>query len=149
MSGLRNRESGIGNRDFEFPYEGPAGGFAEEGPGGIVDHRDLDIYKTAMALATEVYRVSKGLPSDERFGLISQMRRAAVSIPANIAEGYGHETRGAYVQFLRIAPGSARELETLLDLAMTLEYLDPADNEAAVQDRCSRGHDAAPSHPGD
>ncbi|SFI11569.1 four helix bundle protein [Bosea sp. OK403] len=65
-----------------------------------------------MSLAEAVYRLTKQFPKDELFGLTSQMRRASVSIPANIAEGYGRESTGAYVQFLRIAQGSLKELET-------------------------------------
>lgn len=65
-----------------------------------------------MSLAEAVYRLTKQFPKDGLFGLTSQMRRASVSIPANIAEGYGRESTGAYVQFLRVAQGSLKELET-------------------------------------
>ncbi len=85
-----------------------------------------------MSLAGDVYRLTKSLPSDERFGLISQMRRAAVSIPANIAEGYGRETSGSYLQFLRISQGSARELETLIELAGQLGYLNAAERDPVI-----------------
>jgi four helix bundle protein len=70
-----------------------------------------------MSLAVETYRLTKQLPPQERFGLADQMRRAAVSIPANIAEGNARFSRRNYVQFLRIARGSLAELETLLELA--------------------------------
>jgi four helix bundle protein len=85
-----------------------------------------------MSMATEIYRLTTSFPSDERFGLISQMRRAAVSIPANIAEGYGRETSGAYLQFLRISQGSARELETLIEIAGNLHYLSAADHHEVM-----------------
>ena len=70
-----------------------------------------------MALAVDVYTVSKFFPRDELFGLTSQVRRSSVSIAANIAEGYGRESRGSFVQFLRISQGSLKETETHLLLA--------------------------------
>lgn len=122
------RESGIGDREFDTAEDEPGFQFFEDGPrGGIMDYRDLDVWKTAMSLTTEIYKLTGGFPPDERFGLTSQMRRAAVSIPANIAEGYGRETSGAYIQFLRISQGSARELETLIEISDQLDYLNAAD----------------------
>lgn len=78
----------------------------------IRSYRDLRVWQEAMDLAELVYRLTRRFPKDEIFGLTSQMRRAAVSIPANIAEGYGRESTGAYQQFLRVAQGSVKELET-------------------------------------
>jgi four helix bundle protein len=112
-------------------------GLHEDGPPPIADHRDLDVWKTATALTTDVYKATSKFPSDERFGLISQARRAAVSVPANIAEGYGRETSGSYIQFLRVAQGSARELETLLEVSRQLGYLDSAAH-SALNDRLTR-----------
>ncbi len=77
-----------------------------------------------MDVAREVYRVTKGLPRAELYGLTSQMRRSAVSIPSNIAEGRRRGTKKDYVQFLRIADGSASELETQLLLVQELYSLD-------------------------
>jgi four helix bundle protein len=74
-----------------------------------------------MTLVEDCYRLSKGLPGEELFGLTSQIRRAAVSIPANIAEGYGRDSRGSYVSFLKTAQGSLKELETHLMLAQRLK----------------------------
>jgi four helix bundle protein len=74
-----------------------------------------------MDLAGAVYRLTRGWPKDELYGLTSQARRAAASVPANIAEGYGRENRGSYVQFLRIAQGSLKELETHLLIAERVE----------------------------
>lgn len=123
-----NRESGMGNRDFGSGDGDVVWGFSEnEQAKTIVDHRDLDVWRTAMALAKQAYLLTSSFPSDERFGLISQIRRAAVSIPANIAEGYGRGTSGAYIQFLHISQGSARELETLIELSNDLGYLKAAD----------------------
>ncbi len=78
----------------------------------IQSYQDLRVWQEAMALAETVYRMTKRFPKDELFGLTSQMRRASVSIPANIAEGYGREITGAYIQFLRVSQGSLKELET-------------------------------------
>jgi four helix bundle protein len=77
-----------------------------------------------MALAEAVYRSSKALPREEVFGLTAQMRRASVSVAANIAEGYGRENTGSYIQFLRIAQGSLKELETHVLLAHRIGHLD-------------------------
>lgn len=99
-------------------------GFAEDERGtSITDYRDLDVWKEGMALAISVYRDTAGFPREELYGLVSQMRRASVSISTNIAEGYGRETTGAFIQFLRIAQGSLKELETLVELSRQLEFL--------------------------
>jgi four helix bundle protein len=96
----------------------------------IQSYRDLKVWQRSMALAESVYRVTGFFPREEQFGLTAQARRAAVSIPANIAEGYGRESTGSYVNFLRIAQGSLKELETHLLLASriafaTAESIDP------------------------
>ena len=72
-------------------------------------------------IAERVYRLTKGFPKDEVYGMTSQIRRAAVSVAANIAEGHGRENSGSFVQFLRIAQGSLKELETHLLLALRVE----------------------------
>ena len=76
-------------------------------------YRDLDIWKRSLLHVTDVYRITRKLPFDERFGLTSQMRRAAVSISCNIAEGYGRSTRGEYLNHLSIARGSLFAVEAL------------------------------------
>lgn len=91
------------------------------GNGDIQSHKDLRVWREAMALAEACYRLTKGFPRDELFGITSQIRRAAVSVPANIAEGYGREMTGSYVQSLRIAQGSLKELETHLLLCARVD----------------------------
>ncbi len=90
--------------------------------GSIDSYRDLLVWQRSMALAVSVYHLTSAYPADERFGLTAQTRRAATSIPANIAECYGRATKGAYVNFLRIAQGSLKELETHLILATKLGF---------------------------
>src|SRR6476661_107453 len=77
-----------------------------------------------MDLVVVIYRLAKSFPKDEQFGLTSQIRRAAVSIPANIAEGYGQLHRPIYLKHLSIAKGSLTEVETHLQIAVRLDYLD-------------------------
>ncbi len=92
--------------------------------GQIKDHKDLDVWREAMKLCKLIYRFTDQLPDKERFGLTSQMCRAAVSIPSNIAEGYGRGSRRDYSRFVKVARGSAAELETQLLLARDLFGLD-------------------------
>ncbi len=86
-------------------------------------HRDLDVWKEAIALVTEVYRLTADFPKSEQFGLVSQMTRAAVSIPSNIAEGAARGTKKEYVYFLNISLGSISELETQIIISHNLEYI--------------------------
>ncbi|MGZ3283496.1 MAG: four helix bundle protein [Xanthobacteraceae bacterium] len=83
----------------------------------ITSYRDLRVWQDAMSLAESCYRLSRGFPREEMFGLTSQIRRASASIPANIAEGHGRENTRSFIQYLRIAQGSLKELETHLLLA--------------------------------
>ncbi len=87
-------------------------------------HRDLLAWQRAMDLCEQVYRASAGLPDDERFGLRDQLRRAAVAIPSNIAEGHGRGSHAEFRHFLLIARGSLREVETQLELACRLKMMD-------------------------
>jgi four helix bundle protein len=77
-----------------------------------MNHKDLDVWKKSMNLVVLIYDITSKFPSDERFGLTSQMRRAAVSIPSNIAEGAARKGDKEFIQFLMIALGSLSELET-------------------------------------
>jgi four helix bundle protein len=87
---------------------------------------ELKVWQRAHALALEVYRISAGFPPDERFGVISQLRRAITSVPTNIAEGSRRQGQQEYARFLNIAQGSAAEAEYLLILSRDLGYLSPA-----------------------
>jgi len=89
----------------------------------LQSYRDLKVWQKAMDLVAESYEISGMLPKHELFGLISQIRRAAVSIPANIAEGYGRQHRREYLNFLSMAAGSLKELETHLLIAIRLKYV--------------------------
>ena len=93
--------------------------------GRIESYEDLEVWQLAITLAEQCYELTKDFPREEVYGLTSQIRRAAVSIPANIAEGYGRDQTGNFIQFLRIAQGSARELETHLLLAPRLKLISP------------------------
>ncbi len=84
----------------------------------IWSYQDLDVWQVAMKVAEQCYRLTQTFPKEELFGLTAQIRRAAASVAANIAEGYGRESRREYLQFLRIAQGSQKELETYLLLAI-------------------------------
>jgi four helix bundle protein len=101
----------------------------------IESYQDLRVWKEAMDIAELCYRLTKGFPKEEAYGMTSQIRRAAVSIPANIAEGYGRGRRNEYVQFLRIAQGSLKELETHLILVKRVE-LAPAEAIDYILKRC-------------
>ncbi|MAY74353.1 MAG: four helix bundle protein [Phycisphaerae bacterium] len=87
--------------------------------------RDLVAWQRAMALAEAVYLSTRSMPNEERFGLTMQMRRAAVSVPSNIAEGHGRQSRADYLRFLRVARGSLSELSTQIEIATTLQLLEP------------------------
>jgi four helix bundle protein len=87
------------------------------------DHRKLNVFSQADALVLELYAETAAFPSDERFGLRTQVRRAAVSVPANIVEGCARRKEGEYLQFVNIATGSAAETLYLLDLSTRLGFL--------------------------
>ena len=89
----------------------------------IESHKDLIVWKKSIALVTEVYQLTQTFPADEKFGLVSQMRRAAVSVPSNIAEGSCRGSRKDYRKFILIAYGSCTELETQLLIARNLKFI--------------------------
>ena len=86
-------------------------------------HKKLDVWQLSMELARTVYRLTAGYPAEERFGLVSQMRRAAVSIPSNLAEGAARSSDNEFRNFLSIARSSLSELDTQLDLSQQLGFL--------------------------
>ncbi|ESY76178.1 hypothetical protein X740_30080 [Mesorhizobium sp. LNHC221B00] len=96
----------------------------------INSYKDLIVWQQAMDLAVATYSLTKTWPKEELYGLTSQIRRSANSIPANIAEGYGRDNRGSYQQFLRIAQGSLKEFETHLLIA---EHIGLATHDQAYQ----------------
>lgn len=97
-------------------------------------YRELIVWQKSMRLAKAIYDSTRQWPKEEIYGLTSQIRRAAVSIPANIAEGQARLGTGEFIQFLGIARGSLAELETLLLLSSDLGYTTPADGEASLND---------------
>jgi len=102
------------------------------GLGEIKSHRDLIVWQRAMDLTVLVYKLSAKFPSNETYRLISQMTRSATSVPSNIAEGHARPTRRDYSHFLAIAKGSLMETETLMMLAVRLEYLQQSEAQSAM-----------------
>ena len=107
-------------------------------------HKKLNLWSDAVDLAQQIYKITERFPSNEQFGLTSQVRRAAVSIPSNLAEGVARQTKKEFLNFLHIAKGSLSELDTQLEIARRLEYLDQARWEALDErleqiDRMLRG----------
>ncbi|MDF1599866.1 four helix bundle protein [Mesorhizobium sp. YIM 152430] len=100
----------------------------------IRSYRDLRVWNEAMELAADCYRMTTSFPRDEMFGMTAQIRRAGASIPANIAEGYGRDSTGNYVQFLKTAQGSLKELETHVLLAAKVGLV-PQERSAPLLER--------------
>ena len=93
------------------------------------NYKELEVWQKAINLVETIYRLTKTLPQEERYGLISQIQRAAVSVPANIAEGWGRGSTKEYTQFLLIARSSLMELETHLIIAKRVNYIKQAELE--------------------
>lgn len=87
------------------------------------NYKDLKVWQKSMTLVTKVYSMTKTFPKEELYGLVSQIRKSAVSVPSNIAEGYGRNSTNEYIRFLQIASGSLYELQTQLEISLNLEYL--------------------------
>ena len=116
----------------------------KETPMDIKTFRDLIAWQKAMSLAKQVYQLTMGMPASEKFGLTSQMRRAAVSVPSNIAEGHGRQSLTEYIRFLKVARGSLMELQTQRILAEELNFVHAPDgfDEPSGRDRpCTSGSD--------
>ncbi len=95
-------------------------------------YKDLLVWQKAMALVQGIYLLTREFPADERFGLISQMRRSAVSVPSNIAEGQARHTTGEFVQFLSHAEGSLAELDTQVNIAINLSFCTSGEAESVL-----------------
>jgi four helix bundle protein len=126
--------------------------------------KDLDAWQQGMSLVEAIYKATRSFPREELYGLSSQMRRAAVSIPSNIAEGYCRRSTKSYVYHVSVALGSHAELETCLDLTRRLEFLSAADYERfgertnsvgrllsglhrSLEERLARSNNPNTSHP--
>ncbi|MCM8539020.1 MAG: four helix bundle protein [Lentisphaeraceae bacterium] len=86
-------------------------------------YKDLIVWQKSMKLVSEIYKVTRNFPDTEKFGLVSQMRRSAVSIPSNIAEGYGRGSKVEYARYVKISRGSMYELDTQVEIARTQDFL--------------------------
>lgn len=93
------------------------------GRGGFKSYRELIVWQKSMQLVTDIYRATESLPKGEQFGLTSQIRRASVSVPCNIAEGFGRQLAGDFGRFLTMARGSLYELQTQIEIALNLRFL--------------------------
>ncbi len=95
-------------------------------------HKKLDVWKKSLDLIEEIYRLAGTFPKMEDFGLSSQMRRAAVSVAANIAEGAARQTRKEFVQYLHMSQASLSELDTHLEISKRLGYMDSGNEESLI-----------------
>jgi four helix bundle protein len=100
----------------------------------LKSYRELKVWKKSYNLCVKIYRITKGFPLEERYVLTSQIRRSALSIPSNIAEGYGRKTKPDYIRILYIAYGSVCELDTQILLAGDLKYLQTTVGDDLNQD---------------
>ncbi len=105
----------------------------------LQSYQELKVWQRGMDLVVECYRLSDQLPATERYDLARQIRRSAVSIPSNIAEGYGREHVGDYVRFLSIANGSLKELETQVLIANRLTFIAAVCCEAVLRQAAELG----------
>lgn len=100
----------------------------------MADFRELEVWQLGRQLVNSVYDLTKSFPKEEAFGLTNQLRRAAVSVPTNIAEGWGRNSDGSFTQFLLIARGSLNEVETLVVIATDQGYASEADHDRLIAD---------------
>jgi len=126
------RQSAVGSRQSEVAMADPEVSMPEH---KIKSYRDLRVWHEAMDIVEKCYRLTADFPRDEIYGLTSQVRRAAVSVPANIAEGYGRDNTGSYIYFLKIAQGSLKEVETLLLVAERITLI-PANSTEGLLAQC-------------
>ena len=100
---------------------------------GSRSYRDLIVWRKSVELVSNIYAATRSFPKEEMYGITSQIRRAGVSVPANIAEGQGRNSPGEFRQFLGIAQGSLAELETLLIISGNLQYFTPAGTDKLLE----------------
>ncbi|MCK4994632.1 MAG: four helix bundle protein [Candidatus Omnitrophica bacterium] len=100
----------------------------------IKNYKDLEVWKRAINLVSLVYAITKGFPKEELFGLTNQMRRCAVSVPSNIAEGWMRQYRKEYIQFIHHSLGSCGELETQIIIAADLNYIDKDSRDTCLEE---------------
>ncbi len=105
----------------------------------VRSYKDLEVWQTAMALVTEIYKLTKKFPREELYGLTSQIRRSAVSVPSNIAEGHAKRTTKDFIKFANIAYGSVAEVETQLMIAENLGYATHGEVASLLEDFSATG----------
>jgi len=98
----------------------------------LKSYKELIVWQKSMVLVKDIYKLTSAFPENEKYGLVSQMRRAAVSIPSNIAEGWGRLSRKSYIHFLRISRGSLFELETQILITKELNYISDSENSENI-----------------
>ena len=104
-----------------------------------MDHKQLDVWKKSMDLVVQVYQITNLLPDTEKFGLTSQIRRAAVSVPSNIAEGYSRTSNKDFARFLQITLGSSYEIGTQLLIASDLKFISELELHKISKENAIRG----------
>src|SRR6266540_2898706 len=104
--------------------------------GPVRGYRDLIVWQDSMDLVLSIYRITAAFPKEERYSLVSQLWRAAVSVPSNIAEGHGRSRTGDYLRHLSVAAGSLSEVETQVQIARRLEYI-AEDDQSRLLDSCN------------
>jgi four helix bundle protein len=100
----------------------------------MADYKALHVWQRSVAFCIKMYTITKSFPNEEQFGIVSQLRRASLSIPSNIAEGSKRSTDKSYASFLRISLGSGAEIETQLYIAKELGYISDPDYEVLIQE---------------
>ena len=130
---VSSKQEVVSGETSQPPVSGKRGAASSEKP-----HTKLEVWRSAMMLVKVVYEATVAFPQHEKFGLVSQMRRAAVSIPSNIAEGAARTSRKEMAQFLSISKGSLSELDTQIRIAEMLGYLEESTELQALLERTSK-----------
>ena len=125
---MRNRKKVTGDRFWVLGYR------KKKKDMGIKSYKDLEVWQKSMTLVKQIYLVTKKFPKEEQYGLVNQMRRSAVSIPSNIAEGKARHHLNEYIQFLFIALGSSAELETQTIIARELKYFSESEADKIIEE---------------